>query len=302
MTVKSQFSSYEKCVIVEHMIQLSMSSDLDLKAASPILKWAGGKGALLSQFAPHFPALGRYKRYFEPFLGGAAVFFHLQPAESFLYDLNPQLIEVYSVVRENVEELISALKIHHNDREYFYEIRAQQPNELTSIQRAARFIFLNRTCYNGLYRVNRQGQFNVPFGKYKNPTICDEHGLRLASSSLQQAHLEVADFEVVLGVAERDDLVYFDPPYEPLSPTSSFTSYTSDGFNSADQRRLVDTFRTLDARGCLLMLSNSSAPLIYELYQGFHIHEINARRAINSKANGRGIIKELLITNFRASD
>jgi DNA adenine methylase len=284
------------------MISLSPASDLELGTASPILKWAGGKGALLAQFAPHLPAQGSYKRYFEPFVGGAALFFHLQPAESFLYDLNPQLIEVYSVVRENVGELISALKMHHNDRDYFYEVRAQQTSELTPIQRAARFIYLNRTCYNGLYRVNRQGQFNVPFGKYKHPTICDERGLRLASRALQQAHLEAASFEVVLNIAARDDFIYFDPPYEPLSPTSSFTSYTSDGFTSADQRRLADTFRTLDARGCLLMLSNSSAPLIYALYRGFHIHEINARRAINSKPSGRGIIKELLITNFRASD
>jgi DNA adenine methylase len=282
------------------MIQPSPSPNLDLRIASPILKWAGGKGALLSQFASHFPTPNRYKRYFEPFLGGAAVFFHLQPAESFLYDLNPQLIEVYSVVRENVEGLISALKIHHNDRVYFYEVRAQQPTNLTPIQRAARFIFLNRTCYNGLYRVNRQGQFNVPFGKYTNPTICDEKKLRLASSCLQQAHLNVADFEAILDIAEKGDLIYFDPPYEPLSPTSNFTSYTSHGFTSADQRRLAEAFHRLADRGCLLMLSNSSAPLIYELYQGFHIHEINARRAINSKASGRGVIKELMITNFHA--
>jgi len=284
------------------MTQLSPSPHLELRIASPILKWAGGKGALLSQFAPYFPQPKQYKRYFEPFLGGAAVFFHLQPAQSFLYDLNPQLIEVYTVVRDSVEDLIAALKIHRNDRDYFHAIRAQQLSTLTPVERAARFIFLNRTCYNGLYRVNRQGQFNVPFGRYTNLTICNEQGLRRASHSLQQAQLEAADFEVVLGLAASNDFIYFDPPYEPLSPTSSFTSYTSKGFSRADQHRLADAFRTLDARGCLLMLSNSSAPLIYDLYQGFHIHETYARRAINSKANGRGIIKELLITNFRAAD
>lgn len=284
------------------MIQLDLSIKLDIQAARPILKWAGGKSALISQFAAHFPVPGTYRRYLEPFVGGAAVFFHLQPPQSSLFDLNSELIEVYNVVRDSVGDLMTALKVHYNDCDYFYEVRAQKPSELTPVQRAARFIFLNRTCYNGLYRVNRQGQFNVPFGKYKNPTICDEPNLRAASVALQHAHLEVADFEIVLKLAEPGDLIYFDPPYEPLSPTSSFTSYTSDGFTSTDQRRLANVYHTLDTRGCLLMLSNSSAPLIYELYQGFHIYEINARRAINSKPDGRGIIKELLVTNFRASD
>lgn len=215
-----------------------------------------------------------------------------------MFDLNAQLIEGYHVIRDNVDELITALKIHRNEPDYFYEIRTQNPLDLQPAERAARFIFLNRTCYNGLYRVNRQGQFNVPFGRYKNPTICDEPGLRAASAALQNAHLEVADFEIVLNLAEPGDLIYFDPPYAPLSLTSSFTSYTSNGFSSDDQRRLATTYRTLDSRGCLLMLSNSSAPLIYNLYSGFYIHAISARRVINSKPDGRGAITELLITNF----
>lgn len=284
------------------MTQCASSARLERQTPAPILKWAGGKRALLAQFAPHFPHPSQYQRYFEPFLGGAAVFFHLQPAQSFLYDLNPHLIEVYTVVRDHVEDLIAALQKHHNDRAYFYALRAQQPSTLSPVERAARFIFLNRTCYNGLYRVNRQGHFNVPFGKYTNPTICDEPGLRQASRALQQTQLAVADFEVVLDVATSGDLIYFDPPYAPLSPTSSFTSYTSEGFSPTDQHRLAAAFRTLDARGCLLMLSNSNAPLIAELYHGFHLHAINARRAINSKANGRGLIQEVLITNFRAAD
>lgn len=270
--------------------------------AGPILKWAGGKGALLAQYAPYFPPSGSYARYFEPFIGSAAVFFHLQPPRSFLFDRNPHLIEVYSVVRDSVEELIAALREHHNDRDHFYQVRAQNPADLTPVQRAARLIFLNRTCYNGLYRVNRRGQFNVPFGRHANPTICDEPGLRAASAALQRAHLEVADFEIVLRMAEPGDLVYFDPPYAPLSPTSNFTSYTADGFTNADQARLADVFRALDRRGCLLMLSNSSAPLIRDLYQGFHLNEISARRAINSKPDRRGIITELLITNFPRAD
>ncbi len=284
------------------MSQMELLIQTTNQSAAPVIKWAGGKSSLLSQFAPYFPPKNKYRRYFEPFLGGAAVFFYLQPEESFLFDLNRDLIEVYQVVRDSLDDLIKALKPHRNDKDYFYEIRAQLPSTLSPVERAARFIFLNRTCYNGLYRVNRQGQFNVPFGRYKNPTICDEKGLRAASLALQRAELGVSDFEEVLGRARAGDLVYFDPPYEPLSVTSSFTSYTSNGFGSNDQRRLAEVFRTLSSRGCLLMLSNSSAPLIYELYQDFGIHEIMARRAINSKADGRGVIKELLITNFSITD
>jgi DNA adenine methylase len=283
------------------MSQVTFRPITNARSAAPILKWAGGKNGLISQFAPHFPRRSDFKRYLEPFLGGAAVFFYLQPEQSFLFDLNAQLVEVYTVLRDDVEGLINALKLHFNDRDYFYTTRAQDPSKLTPVERASRFIFLNRTCYNGLYRVNRQGQFNVPYGDYKNPTICDDPGLRAASAALQSAMLEVADFEIVLEYAQIHDLVYFDPPYEPLSRTSSFTSYTSNGFTSADQYRLAEVFTTLDARGCFLMLSNSNTTLIRELYRDFHLYEINARRAINSKGNGRGVIKELLVTNFVVS-
>jgi DNA adenine methylase len=275
----------------------SLQPDPKTKAA-PIVKWAGGKGSLLPQLAAYTPAPHQYNRYFEPFLGGGAMFFALQPAVSVLLDVNADLIEVYETVRDDVEALIYALSIHRNESDYFYAVRAQNTLELTRVERAARFIFLNKTCYNGLYRVNRRGQFNVPVGRYKNPTICDEWGLRRASAALQTAHLQVADFEIVLDTAKAGDLIYFDPPYEPLSPTSNFTSYTSSGFTRADQQRLADAYRQLDARGCLLMLSNSSAPLIYDLYDGYAMHEISARRAINSRANGRGHVLELLITNF----
>ena len=226
------------------------------------------------------------------------MFFALQPAASLLFDVNAELIEVYQTVRDDVESLIYALSVHRNESEYFYAVRAQNTLELTAVERAARFIFLNKTCYNGLYRVNRRGQFNVPVGRYKNPTICDEWGLRRASAALQNAHLQVADFEIVLDKAKAGDLIYFDPPYEPLSATSNFTSYTRNGFTRADQARLAETYRELDARGCYLMLSNSSAPLIYDLYDGFNLHEISARRAINSKVNGRAHILDLLLTNF----
>lgn len=268
--------------------------------AAPIVKWAGGKGSLLPQLAAYTPAPHQYNRYFEPFLGGGAMFFALQPEQSYLYDVNAELIEVYQVVRDHVDDLIAALSYHRNESDYFYAVRSQRPAELTKIERAARFIFLNKTCYNGLYRVNRQGQFNVPVGRYKNPRIADATGLHAASAALQNAHLVATDFERLLLTAASGDLIYFDPPYAPLSPTSSFTSYTSGGFTRADQERLANAYRILDQRGCLLMLSNSSAPLIYDLYDGYRLHDIYARRAINSKPGGRGHVLELLITNFDA--
>jgi DNA adenine methylase len=284
------------------MSQAVSASSIYQGRASPIIKWAGGKGSLLAQYDLYFPSPGSYGRYIEPFLGGAAVFFYLQPPDSLLFDLNAELIELYQVVRDDVEALIAELKTHVNQRDHYYRVRAQKPDQLLlPVERAARFIFLNRTCYNGLYRVNRQGQFNVPFGRYKNPNICDESGLRAASKALKNAFLRAADFAHVLSVARAGDLIYFDPPYEPLSPTSSFTSYTAGGFTTDDQRRLADVYRELDDRGCLLMLSNSNSAPIYELYDGYRFYEIYARRVINSKANGRGAIKELLITNYHSA-
>lgn len=283
------------------MAQIQLLAETESKPGGPFLKWAGGKSALLPQLEPFFPPANSYVRYFEPFLGGGAVFFRLKPRTSFLFDLNSALIEVYRIVQDNVEALIRALKPHGNDRDYFYHVRSQDPMALTPVERAARFIFLNRTCYNGLYRVNRNGQFNVPFGRYANPTICDEPGLKSASALLQGAALNVADFADALSTAGAGDFVYFDPPYEPLSASSSFTSYTSAGFSREDQRRLADVYAELDARGCLLMLSNSNAPLIHHLYRRFHIHSVNARRAINSKGGGRGPIPEVVITNYEAT-
>lgn len=264
----------------------------------PFLKWAGGKRGLLEQYRPHFARSRHYHRYFEPFVGSGAVFFWLEPRPTVLTDSNAALIEVYQMVRDDLAGLIAALEPHHNDRDYYYEIRALNPDDLPPVERAARFIYLNRTCYNGLYRVNRNGQFNVPFGRYKNPRICDVPTLTAAHQALQGVTLAVGDFESSLGGAEADDVIYFDPPYVPLSKTSSFTSYTGLGFGEKDQQRLAMTFKQLHQRGCKVLLSNSDAPLIHELYADFHIHEIKARRPINSKTTGRGIITELLITNF----
>ncbi len=257
---------------------------------------------MLKQYAPYFPPIDEINRYYEPFVGSGAVFFHLRPARSFLSDQNEKLIEVYQQIQSNVEALIEALRPHQNESDYYYAIRAQKPEELTAVQRAARFIFLNKTCYNGLYRENSRGVFNVPFGRYKNPAICDAVRLRAASATLQGVSIEAHDFETAVSTAREGDFVYFDPPYVPLSQTSNFTSYSKHGFNDADQRRLAHTINQLTGKGCRVMLSNSSAPLVYEIYDGngrYHLHEISARRNINSNPARRGPVKELLILNYK---
>ena len=264
--------------------------------AGPFLKWAGGKRQLLQQYSSLFPKTS--KKYFEPFLGGGAVFFRLQPSVAVLSDVNEELINCYIVVRDEVEELIQALRVHRNERDYYYSVRAWKPETLTPVQRAARLIFLNRTCFNGLYRVNSKGQFNVPFGRYSNPAICDQTGLTAASLALKRADIYAADFEEALDKAQRGDFAYLDPPYNPLNATSSFTGYAQEGFGEAEQRRLASVYRHMDSRGVLLMLSNSASELVTRLYTGFRLVEVAAKRAINSKAGGRGPIPELVILNY----
>ena len=276
---------------------------------SPFVKWAGGKSQLLSQLEPFFPV--QFRRYVEPFVGGGAVFFHLfrqgwlAGSEVVLVDSLQELIDCYRVVQAQVEELIAELQRHEphkHDEAYFYEVRAcdRSPDYVrrNEIERAARFLFLNRTCYNGLYRVNRRGEFNVPFGRYRNPNICPAGNLRAASSALQGVRLLAGDFTRVLEVAGPGDFVYLDPPYHPLSDTASFTSYTVDDFRVEDQRRLADLFRELDRRNCRVMLSNSSAGLIRELYAGYRQVEVQATRVISSKGETRGAISELLVMNY----
>lgn len=265
-------------------------------AAGPFLKWAGGKGQLLEQYSPLFPTA--WRTYFEPFLGGGAVFFHLTPNTAVLSDINEDLINAYVVVRDRVDELVAALRVHHNERDYFYAVRARKPETLTPVERAARLIFLNRTCFNGLYRVNKKGQFNVPFGRYSNPTICDEAKLRAASLALTGAEIRAADFEAALEGAGAGDFAYLDPPYNPISTTSSFTSYAQEGFGEGEQHRLASVYKRLDIHGVRLMLSNSASSLVRGLYAGFRIIEVTAKRAINAKADRRGPITELLILNY----
>ena len=276
--------------------------------ARPFVKWAGGKAQLLKQFEPYFPGPAHFGRYFEPFVGGGAVFFHLQntgrlPQQVFLFDTNDELINAYQVVRDRIDDLIALLAVHQarHSRDYYYHIRDLDrcSNDLTAVERAARAIYLNRTCYNGLYRVNSQGRFNVPMGRYKNPRIGREATLRAAGAALQGAHVETRDFGSVVELARPGDFFYFDPPYDPISTTASFTGYTAGSFRAEDQRRLAAVFAELSHRGCLCMLSNSYTPLIVELYRGFRLETVQAARPISSDPRGRGSIKEVVVLNYR---
>ncbi|MBD0345687.1 MAG: DNA adenine methylase [Coleofasciculus sp. Co-bin14] len=280
---------------------------------SPFLKWAGGKSKLIQQYQNYFPKEG-FKRYYEPFLGGGAVFFYLQPQFAVLTDINKELIDTYCCVRDNVIELILLLERHqsehYNDKtethNYYYNVRSRIYN--TSIERAARLIYLNKTCFNGLYRVNSKGEFNVPVGKYKHPKICNTDLLYAASAALKSAEIEVRNFDYILDYAKTsEDFVYFDPPYYPLSQTSDFTAYSTESFNEDNQIKLRDIFVELVSRGVKVMLSNSDAPFIRNLYSDDNIfsshnrpkiHEISALRVINSDIKKRGKITELLITSY----
>jgi DNA adenine methylase len=263
----------------------------------PFLKWAGGKGQLIQQYNSYFPKT--FKTYYEPFLGGGAVFFYLNPSRAILTDINSELINAYQCVKYHVEELIALLNMHQlrHCKEYYYEVR--QCKDLTHIEKAARLIYLNKTCFNGLYRENSKGEFNVPLGKYKNPKICNPSLLRTICSALQTARVEVRHFQDVLNDAKNnDDFVYFDPPYHPISSTSNFTAYSRNSFSQKDQIKLKAVFTELASRGVQVMLSNSDCQFIRELYSEFNIHPILASRLINSKANKRGRISEVLITSY----
>lgn len=266
----------------------------------PIVKWVGGKRQLMFELIKNMPK--SYSRYFEPFIGGGALFFELQPEQAYISDMNEELINLYSVVRDNVYELIKDLSKHEVSKEYFLEIRnidrTEQYTELSDVERASRFIYLNRTCFNGMYRVNSQGQFNVPFGHYKNPRIIDENNLLNCSELLKKTEIKCADFSEILTKVKKGDLVYFDPPYVPLNDTSSFTSYTKDGFDINMQFKLRDVCDELDNNGVKFMLSNSDTKLVNELYVNYEIKKVFASRQINANADGRGKITEVLVRNY----
>jgi DNA adenine methylase len=238
----------------------------------------------------------RYGTFLEPFLGGGALFFALRPKKAVLADVNERLIRTYRGVRNHVDDVVRLLRTYPHDEAFYYRLREVDVDAGTDAEVAAWFLYLNRTGYNGLYRVNRDNRFNVPFGRYEHPTICDEETLRSCSAALANAELLVGDFEAVAARARRGDFVYFDPPYVPLSATSSFTSYTSGGFGPQDQARLRDVARGLKARQVSVLLSNSSAPLVRSLYRGgFEVQRVSARRAVNSRASKRGAVAELVI-------
>ena len=304
---------------------------LAMRTARPFLKWAGGKTQLLPAITARLPAelpAGRITRYVEPFVGSGAVFLHLAQhyplAEFFLFDRNPELILAYRTLQTDCEPLIERLahiqaEYHRlssaEQKDYFYRTRAEfnaaraaldSPIPRSqAIQRTAQLIFLNRTCYNGLFRVNAKGEFNVPFGSYKNPRICDPGNLRAVSVLLQRVVVQHADFEACAPHVDAHTFVYFDPPYRPLTTTASFTAYARYTFDDDEQRRLAAFYRRLHATGAKLMLSNSDPHNIDphddffdRLYAGFHLHRVQANRMINSNPARRGPITELLITNY----
>ena len=271
--------------------------------AQPFLKWAGGKRKLLHRILPVVPR--SIETYYEPFLGGGAVFFALLAngvsfKRAVLNDKNVDLMETYQIIQsEQVHDLIALLQTYQYSREFYDHLRMIVPKTLASkIVRAARFIYLNKTGYNGLYRVNRKGEFNVPFGKYANPTICDQEGLLRAHKALQGVELTSVDFDVCLAFAGIGDFIYFDPPYLPISETSSFTAYTSGGFPLADHLRLANTFYDLGHRGVQVLLSNSIASAVRRMYDrpSVVIENVEAPRSINSKGDRRGNVGELLIS------
>ena len=285
---------------------ISDASRIIAEKPKPFVKWVGGKRQLLAQFRlmnlyPPEKFDPKSGKYFEPFVGGGAVFFDLLPETAYLSDLNNELVITYNVIKSDVENLIKSLKKHKLDKEYFLKIRAQNPETLSDLNIASRFIYLNRTCFNGMYRVNSKGGFNVPFGKYTNPLICDENNLRKASKALKNVEIKKQDYKEVLKKAKKGDFVYFDPPYYPVSKTASFTSYTSESFLDKEQIELRDTFVELHKRGCFVMLSNSDTPFINKIYSeitGVNITKVQAGRAINSNASKRGKITEVLVTNY----
>lgn len=268
--------------------------------AGPFVKWAGGKTQLLKALLEKAPK--EFEGYFEPFLGGGAFFFKLASLgrikKAHLNDCNSELVNAYKIVKENPNELLEELSSgkYENQLELFYKIRAETPT--SPVAAAARFIFLNKTAFNGLYRVNSKGGFNVPFGKYSNPKIADKATIFSASKALQYDEISCLDFEEAVANAQKKDFVYFDPPYVPLSKTSRFTQYTPGSFSEKDQERLFNCFKRLDKKGCFVMLSNSDSPLVEELYKEYNTGIVMAGRAINCKAMGRGKIKEALITNY----
>lgn len=285
----------------DHAKRISTSSEGD--APKPFLQWVGGKREMIPQYRKYFPK--NYKRYFEPFLGGGAMFFELRPEQSFLNDNNLELIKTYRGVRDNPEEVIRLLSLlrQKHSKELYMRIRGiDREYELFSTfsepEIAARMIYLNQTCFNGIYRVNKDGQFNVPIGSSLNRLICDEKTIFKVSKMLERTKLESQDFQNLSKAIKKDDFVYLDPPYHPVSQYSDFTRYTKEKFYLEDQVRLRDTVKILSDRGAQVMLSNSDCDFVRNLYKDFNIYKVQSGRNLNCKSEKRGKVSELLITNY----
>lgn len=273
-----------------------------MKEPKPILKWVGGKRQLLPKLLPLVP---EFEFYCEPFLGGGAMLFALQPEKAIVNDFNAELVNVYEVVRDDVESLIANLELHENTKEHFYEVRGkdrdkQAYSELTKVERASRIVYLNKTCYNGLYRVNSAGQLNAPFGSYKNPNIVNADGLRSVSEYFNKADVSIMQGSYIDALSDlpKGSFVYLDPPYDPVSDTAAFTGYTAGGFSKKDQVRLRECCDELDSRGIKFMLSNSATDFILDQYSGYHIETVKAARAINSNGAKRGAVDEVVVMNY----
>lgn len=274
------------------------------KLISPFVKWVGGKRQLISSIMEVMPKNLKNYTYVEPFIGGGAVLFHIQPKTAIINDYNSELVNVYNVVKNNLDELIEDLKKHKNEAEYFYDIRKLDRNkefeQMDKVQRASRLIYLNKTCYNGLYRVNNAGEFNSPFGRYKNPNIVNEPVLRAVSLYLNSNNVEIlnTDYEEILRKLDRNSFVYLDPPYHPISESSNFTGYVQGGWNIFDQVRLREVCDDLTKRGVKFLLSNSASGFIKDQYRNYDIVTVKATRCINADAEKRGEIDEVLIRNY----
>lgn len=272
-------------------------------AVAPVLKWVGGKRQLLPEIERLLPPA--FNTYYEPFVGGGAVLFHLQPARAVVNDINPELINVYKVIKTSCQELLADLSKHRNEREYFYRIRALDRDpavyeKLSDVERASRILYLNKTCYNGLYRVNSKGQFNAPFGAYVNPNILNEETISAVHRYFNRAEVtfRCGDFAAAMEDSEEGDFVYFDPPYDPLSDSANFTGYASGGFCRGEQERLRNLCDELTKGGVKFLLSNAATDFILDLYKDYHIEIVQANRVVNSRGDLRGPVEELLVRNY----
>jgi DNA adenine methylase len=285
-------------------VRTNATPPIESHPTKPILKWAGGKRRLLPQLTPLLPDDWQQRRYVEPFLGGGAMFFCLAPTRALVNDINTELMRTYRAVRDTPNEVSNALDelTSTHSKIQYYEIRGKYNTErdtLSETELAAQFLYLNRTCFNGLHRVNPSGAFNVPIGKHKSIGIPDLASLEQTSNALARADLRIGmDFATVLDSCSNDDFVYLDPPYQPASKTADFTAYSRDGFGWADQLRLREACDKLNRVGVRFMLSNSCTDKTLALYDGFDIRTVQARRSVNSKGDRRGEVPELVIRNY----